>query len=98
MEAAAKENTASSTKDRFYNHGKLKLDASVANQYITYPTDMKLLNMAREETERLVDILYKKGKPRTYRRKQGKNILYYQKSGRKVKRSFVWLLANSCGM
>ena len=39
------------------NQGKLKLDASIADKYITDPNDMKLVNMAREETERLVDVL-----------------------------------------
>ncbi len=39
--------------------GKLKIDASVANQKIIFPTDAKLLNRSREETERLIDIFYK---------------------------------------
>jgi len=55
------------------NKGTLKIDASVADQYITYPTDLKLLNTCRQESERLIDALYLKGhfseKPRTYRRK-----------------------------
>jgi transposase, IS5 family len=54
------------------NKGTLKIDASVADQYITYPTDLKLLNTCRQESERLIDALYQKGsfakKPRTYRR------------------------------
>jgi len=68
----------------------LKLDASVADQYITYPTDLKLLNTAREETERLVDELYKKGdfeiKPKTYRRKARKEYLGVSKKRRKSKK------------
>ena len=32
------------------NQGKLKLDASIADQYITSPNDLKLVNRAREET------------------------------------------------
>ena len=40
-------NDGSSAKKDIPNHGKLKLDASVADQYITYPTDLKLLNTAR---------------------------------------------------
>ena len=39
------------------NQGKLKLDASIADKYITVPNDLKLVNRAREETERLVDVL-----------------------------------------
>jgi hypothetical protein len=54
------------------NRGTLKIDASVADQYITYPTDLKLLNTCRQESERLIDLIYSKGnfpvKPRTYRR------------------------------
>lgn len=54
------------------NKGKLKLDATVADQEITYPTDLKLLNTSREELERLTDLMHKlvgKGeKPRLYQR------------------------------
>ena len=98
----AKESVDFPSNKEIPNQGKLKLDASVADQYITYPTDLKLLNTAREETERLIDVLYKKGsfdkKPRTYRRKARKEHLVVSKKRRKVKRSFVLLLANSYGM
>ena len=56
------------------NKGKLKLDATVADQYIRYPNDLGLLNEAREKTEALIDELFVylkdtlKIKPRTYRR------------------------------
>jgi len=66
------EKEESATKNEIPNQGKLKLDSSIADQYITSPNDLKLVNRAREETERLVDVLYKKGsyhkKPRTYLR------------------------------
>lgn len=66
--------------------GKLKVDASVADQYITYPTDLKLLNNSREEAERLIDALYKKGsfekKPRTYQRNARKEYLTIAKKRR----------------
>ncbi len=72
------------------NQGKLKLDASIADQYITAPNDLKLVNRAREETERLVDFLYRKGsfdkKPRTYRRNARKEYLAISKKGNKSKR------------
>jgi len=59
-------------KKQLPNKGRLKLDATVADQEITYPTDLKLLNTGREELERLIDIMHQtvgKGeKPRTYRR------------------------------
>ena len=52
--------------------GKLILDASVAPQDIKFPTDLDLLNDAREHTERIIDELWEpvpgKRKPRTYRR------------------------------
>ena len=56
------------------NQGKLLLDATVAPADIRYPTDIKLLNEAREQTEIVIDALYKQvkeqlpKKPRTYRR------------------------------
>jgi hypothetical protein len=54
------------------NKGRLIADATVAPQNITYPTDLKLLNAAREKSEELIDILYHPllhgdTKPRTYR-------------------------------
>lgn len=56
------------------NKGKLKLDATVADQYISYPNDLGLLNKARLKTEQFIDQLYEenkkaiKVKPRTYRK------------------------------
>lgn len=52
--------------------GKLLMDATVAPQNITYPTDLKLLNAARAKSEALIDLLYHpllhgNTKPRTYR-------------------------------
>lgn len=50
---------------------KLILDATVAPQAIRYPTDLSLLNEAREFSEQIIDRLYPetplKRKPRTYR-------------------------------
>jgi hypothetical protein len=42
------------------NHGKLILDATVAEQAIRYPTDLGLLNEARELSERIIDELHAK--------------------------------------
>jgi hypothetical protein len=52
--------------------GKLIMDATVAPQHITCPTDLKLLNSARKKSEQLIDQLYNPilhglVKPRTYR-------------------------------
>jgi IS5 family transposase len=74
----------------YTNQGTLKLDASIADQYITSPNDLKLVNRSREETERLVDVLYEKGdfavKPRTYRRNARKEYLTLAKKRNKTKR------------
>lgn len=62
------------------NAGKLLMDATVAPQNITYPTDLKLLNAARKKSEELIDKLYKKAihgdvKVRTYRQEARKDFL-----------------------
>lgn len=53
------------------HQGKLILDATACPQDIRYPTDVDLLNDAREKSEELIDRLYYpvkgKTKPRTYR-------------------------------
>jgi hypothetical protein len=60
-------------KDEDRREGKLILDATVAPQDIRFPTDLDLLNEAREHTERIIDTLWEPGsgktKPVTYRRK-----------------------------
>jgi len=57
--------------DEVEHQGKLILDATVAPQAIRYPTDLSLLNEAREHSERIIDELYPKTggeqKPRTCR-------------------------------
>jgi hypothetical protein len=59
--------------------GKLITDATACPQDIAYPTDLNLLNDAREKSEELIDKLYKESlhqfKPRTYRRVARKNYL-----------------------
>lgn len=62
------------------NKGKLITDATVAPQNITYPTDLKLLNAAREKSEALIDKLYNpllhgETKVRTYRQIARKDFL-----------------------
>lgn len=71
------------------NKGKLQADATVADQYITYPTDSKLLNTSRKKLEDIIDKLYHwddhlKQKPRTYRRKMSTSFLNYSKKKRKT--------------
>lgn len=63
------------------NKGKLKLDATVADQNIAFPTDLGLLNKGRERTEFIIDFLFElvkdkmKTKPRTYRKVARKKYL-----------------------
>jgi hypothetical protein len=66
--------------------GKLILDATVAPQAIRFPTDLSLLNEARQFSEQIIDILYPatkaKKKPRTYRQKARKAYLAIVKKRR----------------
>jgi len=55
------------------NRGKLQADTTVADQYITFPTDVNLLNSIRKNLDEMIDKLYdyhNKGiaKPRIYKR------------------------------
>jgi len=69
------------------NSGKLILDATVAEQAIRYPTDLSLLNEARELSEKIIDTLHAERhdggkKPRTYRQKARKAYLAIVKQRR----------------
>ena len=62
------------------NRGKLIVDATCTPADITYPTDLKLLNEAREKTEEMIDRMHAplvglKNKPRTYRQRARKDYL-----------------------
>lgn len=69
------------------NRGTLKADATIADQEIKFPTDLNLLNIGRENLERIIDLLYDstrdKKKPRDYRRKARKEYLNLTKKRRK---------------
>ena len=67
------------------NSGKLLLDATCAPSDIAYPTDLNLLNEAREKSEEIIDVLYEevrstKEKPRTYRKKARRDYLNVAKT------------------
>lgn len=67
------------------------MDATVAPQNITFPTDLKLLNAAREKSEELIDRLYSKDrhgdvKPRTCRNIARKEFLDIAKKKNKTAR------------
>jgi len=61
------------------HQGKLITDATACPQDIAYPTDLNLLNDAREKAEELIDRVYDERlhqvKPRTYRKVARKNYL-----------------------
>src|SRR5699024_8956655 len=70
-----------------FNQGKLLLDATCVPSDIAYPTDINLLNEAREKLEGIIDTLHeplagKQRKPRTYRRKARKQYLSFSKQRR----------------
>jgi hypothetical protein len=65
----------------------LVVDATCAPADIAYPTDLNLLNEAREQAEQIIDVLYEPlreqlTKPRTYRRKARQAYLAATKSRR----------------
>ena len=70
------------------NWGILQLDATVADQYIKYPTDLDLLNDSREWSEEIIDIIFEASmlpkKPRTYRRVARQDFLNVAKKKNKT--------------
>lgn len=81
------EETTSHPIESISHSGKLIVDATVADQYIKYPTDIGLLNEAREKAEEIIDELYPKSnlqkKPRTYRENARKDYMSISKKRRK---------------
>jgi len=77
--------------------GKLLIDATCAPSDIAFPTDLGLLNKAREKTEAMIDTLHapligKRPKARTYRIKARKQYLAVSKKkspGRKAVRKAI---------
>ena len=62
------------------NKGKLIVDATCTPADVAYPTDLNLLNDAREKTETMIDTMHapyvgQRKKPRTYRQKARKDYL-----------------------
>jgi len=73
------------------NKGIMLFDATCAPANIAYPTDVNLLNEAREKLEGMIDSLHPKGynglKPRTYRRMARKNYLSFIKQRKPKKKA-----------
>src|SRR5699024_12689600 len=80
-----------------HHQGKLLIDATCAPADIAYPTDVGLLNKAREKLESMIDTLHapligKQRKPRTYRtnaRKQYLSLSKQRKPGKKTIRKAI---------
>ena len=73
------------------NRGKLLIDATCAPADIRYPTDISLVNEAREKSEQIIDTLFEplKGsysKPRTYRQKARRLFVSYTKTRKRSAR------------
>ena len=84
---ASDDSTAETSAPSSTNRGKLIVDATCAPADIAYPTDLNLLNEAREQAEQIMDALYDPlrdhlTKPRTYRRKARKAYLTAVKARR----------------
>ena len=75
----SKEESGSLEKTHSEHQGKLILDATVAPQQIRFPTDISLLNEAREISDQIIDRLYPHShlekKPRSYRQRARKDYL-----------------------
>lgn len=81
-----------STQEGHSNQGKLMMDATCAPADIAYPTDLRLLNQAREKLEAIIDALHeplkgKSRKPRTYRKKARQAYLAVSKQRNPRKKS-----------
>ena len=79
--------------DHSQNRGQLIVDATCAPADIRYPTDVSLLNEAREQTEELIDELHaplvgKQPRPRTYRVKARRAFVAFVRR-KKPKRNAV---------
>jgi hypothetical protein len=70
------------------HQGNLLVDATVADQYIKYPTDLSLLNECREKCEQIIDLLHVgtglRQKPRTYRKEARKEFLNVSRKKKKT--------------
>jgi len=79
--------SADNDDERFSNKGKLIVDATCTPADVAYPTDLNLLNEAREKTEAIIDTMHaplvgQTAKPRTYRQKARKDYLAVAKQKR----------------
>jgi len=79
--------TAESEAPALPNQGTVLVDTTCAPADVAYPTDLNLLNEAREKLEAIIDTLHEPvigqtAKPRTYREKARKQFLAVSKQRR----------------
>ena len=74
------DNSSDDQNPSLSNKGKMIVDATCTPADIAYPTDLSLVNEAREKSEEIIDAMHKsfigiRKKPRTYRQKARKAYL-----------------------
>lgn len=83
------------------NKGSLIIDATACPQDIAYPTDLDLLNVAREKSEELMDIAFAQSrletKPRNYREIARKDYLQTAQKKSKTKKDIRQALRKQLG-
>ena len=88
---SSSDNQVEESKEPPPNKGTLMVDATCTPADISYPTDVNLLNEAREKLEGMIDTLHphtgNKVKPRTYRRKARRDYLHLSKQRKPRKKS-----------
>ena len=87
--ACEKPSVCDASKNGATHKGKLLIDATCTPADIHFPTDINVLNSAREKSEEIIDVLYPLSgldkKPRTYRKKARSNFLSISMSKRSTK-------------
>ena len=83
-ERSEKDNDGSTGSSSGGNKGKLVVDATCAPADIRYPTDVSLVNEARQKSQKIIDELFaplkgSRRKPRTYRRRARRLFVSYSK-------------------
>lgn len=84
----AESSQGSEPGDSIDHSGRLLIDATACPQDIAYPTDLNILNDAREKSQELIDVLFNpmihgETKPRTYREKA--RVAYLKTAQKKSK-------------
>jgi len=94
------EPTPAKTAEPVTNRGKLLADATCAPADIRFPTDVSLLNEAREKTDAIIDKLHKplvgqEPRPRTYREKARHQFITFIKRKSRVATRYVRRIASN---